>query len=79
MVIIVPYVTLQRETEKFDSLFRRFKKSVERANTLQDYQKHEFYEKPSEKRKRVRAAARKRAQRLSLEARTPAVWVEAEE
>lgn len=54
---------------------RRFKKSVEKANTLQDARKHEFYEKPTTKRKREKAAAKKRAQRASIEARTPQKWV----
>lgn len=47
--------------ESFESLFRRFKKAVERAGILADYRKHEFYEKPSIKKRRKRAAAQKRA------------------
>ena len=54
---------------------RRFKKAVEKAGTMNDYRKHEFYEKPSAIRKRERAAAKKRAQRLSQEARNP-TWVD---
>jgi small subunit ribosomal protein S21 len=74
----MPRVTLKHKNEHFEGLMRRFKKAVEKADVLQDYRDHEFYEKPSVTRKRQKAAARKRAQRQSLEARTP-VWVEPEE
>jgi len=47
--------------ESFESLMKRFKKAVERSGILADLKKHEFYEKPSVKRKRKQAAARKRA------------------
>lgn len=57
---------------------RRFKKAVEKAGTLNDARKHEFYEKPSAIRKREKAAAKKRAQRISREARNP-TWVEPED
>jgi small subunit ribosomal protein S21 len=39
---------------------KRFKRAVERSGVLSDYRKHESYEKPSVKRKRKQAAARKR-------------------
>ena len=47
--------------ESFDSLLKRFKKAVERSGVLSDYKKHQSYEKPSVKKKRKKAAARKRA------------------
>lgn len=47
--------------ESFESLIKRFKKAVEGSGILADLKKHEFYEKPSAKRKRKQAAARKRA------------------
>lgn len=49
-----------RPGESFESLMRRFKKSVERSGVLAEYKKHEAYEKPSVKLKRKQAAARKR-------------------
>jgi len=67
----MPRVTLKHAHEKFESLMRRWKKSVEKANTMQDFRKHEFYEKPSALRKRERAAAKKRAQRQSQEGQLP--------
>ena len=50
-----------RPGESFESLVRRFKKSVERSGLLADYRKHEFFEKPSVQKKRKQAAARKRS------------------
>lgn len=39
---------------------RKLKKKMQTERVFQDLQKHEFYEKPSIKRKRERAQARKR-------------------
>lgn len=51
--------------ESFESMWKRFKRSVERAGILSDLKKHEYYEKPSVKRKKKHAAAVKReAKRL---------------
>lgn len=63
----MPQVTLKHKNEKFESLMRRFKKAVDKDNTMQDFRKHEFYEKPSETRKRNKAAAKKRVQRQAQE------------
>ena len=41
----------------FDQLLRRFKKKVERAGTLQEVKKREYYEKPAEKRQRKKKEA----------------------
>ena len=49
-----------RPGESFESLVRRFKKTVERSGLLADSRKHEFFEKPSIQKKRKQAAARKR-------------------
>jgi small subunit ribosomal protein S21 len=59
----MPSVTLKFPHESIDSMLRRFKKAVEKADTLKDYQKHEFYERPTAKRVRLEAAAVKRHQR----------------
>lgn len=48
-----------REGESFEQAFRRFKKQVEKASILSEIRKREFYEKPSEKKKRKRAQAKK--------------------
>ena len=41
----------------FDQMLRKFKKKVERAGTLQEVRKREFYEKPAQKRQRKKKEA----------------------
>lgn len=50
-------VRLRRDTESFQSLWRRFEKAVDAADVVRDYRKHESYEKQSEIKKRARQAA----------------------
>ena len=50
-----------KDGEAFETALRRFKKQCEKAGILSDVRKHEHYEKPSIKRKKKAAAARKRA------------------
>ena len=52
--------TIVHENESIDDVLRRFKRSVSRSGTLQEYRKREFYEKPSVRRKLKSEAARKR-------------------
>ncbi|MCY4047041.1 MAG: 30S ribosomal protein S21 [Candidatus Dadabacteria bacterium] len=47
-------------SETIDSALKRFKKQVERAGVVSEVRKREFYEKPSQKRKRKVLAAIKR-------------------
>jgi small subunit ribosomal protein S21 len=49
-----------KENEPFDIALRRFKRSCERAGVLSEVRRREFYEKPTQERKRKRAAAVKR-------------------
>ncbi len=49
-----------RENEPFDAAMRRFKRSCEKASVLSVVRSREFYEKPTTKRKRAKAAAVKR-------------------
>ena len=44
----------------FDQMLRRFKKRVERAGTLQEVRKREFYEKPAQKKQRNKSEAIRR-------------------
>lgn len=44
--------TVVRKNESLDDALRRFKRSVSKTGTLQEYRKREFYEKPSVKRKK---------------------------
>src|SRR6202000_494579 len=57
-----------RENEYFDAALRRFKRACEKAGVLTDMRRREFYEKPTQERKRKKAAAVKRhLKRLSRE------------
>ncbi|NKF21977.1 SSU ribosomal protein S21P [Solimonas aquatica] len=49
-----------RDNEPFEVALRRFKRTCEKAGVLTDLRKHEYFEKPSQERKRMRAAAVKR-------------------
>jgi len=49
-----------RDNEPFEYALRRFKRSCEKAGVLAETRRREFYEKPTEERKRKAAAAVKR-------------------
>ena len=46
----------------FDQMFRKFKKKVERAGTLQEVKRREFYEKPAQKNQRKKKEAIRKEQ-----------------
>ena len=52
-----------RENEHFDAALRRFKRACEKAGVLTELRRREFYEKPTQERKRKKAAAVKRHQK----------------
>ena len=58
----MPQVKL-KENEPFDVALRRFKRSCEKAGILAEVRRREFYEKPTQERKRKMAAAVKRSQK----------------
>lgn len=49
-----------RDNESYESALRRFKKQCEKAGTLTELKKKEFFEKPSLRLKKKRLAASKR-------------------
>lgn len=61
----VPAVRI-RDGESFEQAYRRFKKQVEKAQIFSEVRKREFYEKPSVRRKKKLAQARKRARLLQM-------------
>jgi len=67
----MPSASLKHPNEKFESLLRRFKRNVEKDDTMKTIREREFYEKPSIKRKRAKAAAIKRRQRSELARQLP--------
>lgn len=52
-----------RENEPFEVALRRFKRTCEKAGVLAETRRREYYEKPTQERKRKRAAAVKRHMR----------------
>lgn len=68
----MPKVTLKHPNESFESMFRRFKKVVEKSEILKTLREYEAYEKPSETKKRKHAAAIKRWKRTQWEMSLPA-------
>jgi len=59
VIYYMPMVKL-KEHEPFDVALRRFKRSCEKAGVLSEVRRREFYEKPTQVRKRKQAAAVKR-------------------
>jgi small subunit ribosomal protein S21 len=49
-----------KENEPFEYALRRFKRSCEKAGVVAETRRREFYEKPTQERKRKKAAAVKR-------------------
>ncbi len=60
----MPFVKL-RDGENFESAFRKFKKSCEKAGILSEVKKREHFEKPSVRLKKKSQSARKRAMKKS--------------
>src|SRR5256712_3420599 len=54
-----------RENETFESALRRFNKKIKQNGVLSEVRRREHYEKPSVKRKKKIAAARKRRARTT--------------
>ena len=50
-----------KESESFEQAMKRFKKQVEKAGILTELRRREYFDKPSVRRKKKAAAARKRA------------------
>ena len=48
------------ESESLEAALRRFNKRVQADGILTDARRHEFYEKPSERRKKKEAARRRK-------------------
>ncbi len=52
--------TVVKNNESIEDALRRFKRTVSKNGTIKDARKHEYYEKPSVRRKKKSEAARKR-------------------
>jgi small subunit ribosomal protein S21 len=56
----MPVIKL-KDNEPFEVALKRFKKTVEKAGVLTELRRREHFDKPSVRRKKKAAAARKRA------------------
>jgi len=54
-----------KEGESIDSAIRRLKRQVQTAGILEEARRHERYEKPSERRRRLAAASLRRVKRTT--------------
>ena len=54
-----------RENESLDNALRRFKRELQTHGVLEEAKRHQRYEKPSEKRRRQAATARRRQLRAA--------------
>lgn len=61
----MPSVKL-KEQESFEVAMRRFKRACEKAGIMTKLRQVEYYEKPTTKRKRKKAAAEKRNAKRSI-------------
>ena len=52
--------------ESFESMLRRFKKAVQEEGILSEVRKRRFYEKPSQIRKREKAAKQRKSKRTTM-------------
>lgn len=59
-----------KDGENFEVFLRRFKRLCEKASILSDLRRHEYFEKPTWKRKRKKASAVKRFQKKILREQT---------
>ena len=68
-------VKRKHRTESFDSLFRRFKKTVEKKDIINEVRKREHYIKSSTKRKLAKELAQKKEQKRQEEQDTKRIPV----
>lgn len=59
-----------KDNEPFDIALRRFKRACEKAGILAEVHRREFYEKPTQVRKRKATAAVKRHQKKAFRTNT---------
>jgi len=52
-----------RDDESFEKALKRFNKSCEKAGILSDIKKHQYFEKPSDRKKRKLNQARRRSRK----------------
>ncbi len=56
-----------RDNEPFEKAFKRFTKACEKSGLMSDIKRHQYYEKPSEQRKRKLNQAKRKMRKLMAE------------
>ena len=51
----------------FDKLLRNFRNKMKRSGKLEDFRKKEFFEKPAQKKQRLKSAAKRRESKRNKE------------
>ena len=67
----MPVKIVLKPGEKVQFVMKKFKKICEREGIVRDMRRQEFYEKPSDKRRRARMRSIKNAQRAEEERQHP--------
>ena len=57
----------RKEGEHIEKLIRRFVKRVKKEGILEEYREKMYYEKPSDKKRRIKSAQKRAAQRKRAE------------
>ena len=57
----------RRPGESIDSVLRKFKRKMKNEGTIRELKKREYYEKPSDSKKRKAKAAKRRTQNQQIE------------
>ncbi len=68
-------VTKKHRKESYESLMRRFKKSCERADIINEVKRREFFEKPSSIDKRAREIAKNKEKKRQEDQRPKKTFV----
>ncbi len=58
-----------RDNETFERALKRFTKACEKSGLMAEIKKHQYYEKPSESRKRRENAARRKMRKMMMDNR----------
>ncbi len=64
-------LVVAKDYEHVNQTLNRFKKKIEASNLINDIKQHEFFEKPTTKRKRKRGAANSRWQKYIKDQQLP--------
>jgi small subunit ribosomal protein S21 len=68
---VIQGLRVEVRNDDFNKALRTFKKKVQEAGIIQEVREREYYEKPTTRRKRAKAAARSRWLKKQSKSQTP--------